>query len=291
MINRLIASLGLLMWLANFGYCQDDGILINVPKRVDAGNEFLMVISVPENYMQGISRLQIELPNGFTAKAKKIDNADFKMKDQKATFQWLNFPINKIVEVSLSITVVNTIEGYFVIKGVADWISRNEPLHANINPKVLTVNKSSNDEGEFIIRQNETKISYDDFESVGVACIRQVPYLKDDEIIVNLLVSKGDFNRYGKIQEKIPVGYKIENIKSHNAIFVYNQRQQLVKYMWMKMPDEAKFIVSYKLIPEKGIDDSNPFIIYGAFHYAVNNQTKTVDIQERGIDLGGFKTN
>lgn len=31
---------------------------------VDYLNEFLMVISVPENYMKGVARLQIELSEG-----------------------------------------------------------------------------------------------------------------------------------------------------------------------------------------------------------------------------------
>lgn len=285
MIKIFVIFFSLIFGLVSQTIAQNDGILINAPNNVKSGDEFLMVMSIPENYMQGVARLQIILPDGFTAKVKKTENADFKFKDQKATFQWLSFPVNRDIEISLSVSVASTIEGYFVVKGVANWINSTEPLHANIYPQVITVLKGETTEDDLLARLRETKITYDDFESEGVACIRQVPFEKNGEVIVNIMVSKGDFNRYGKVQERIPSGYRVENIKSHNAIFVYNERQNMVKYMWMNMPSTSKFIVSYKLIPVKEIDDSNPFIIYGTFYYAVNNQTETVDIQERGIEL------
>lgn len=277
----------LLLFIAEPLLAQEDGILIIAPTEVRAGNEFLLIISLPENHMQGVARLQIELPNGFTAVAKKTMNADFKFQNQKATFQWLSYPKNQVVEVKMSVTVATQLEGYFVLKGVANWINSTEPLRSNIYPQVITVLTSETTEEDLLNRQENTKITYDEFTSEGVACIRQVPYEKDGEVFVNVMVSKGDLSKYGKIQEKIPPGFRVENVKSHNAIFVFSERQNLVKYMWMNMPSTPKFIVSYKLIPLEGRDDSIPFLIYGTFYYAESNMTQTIDIQERGIELEG----
>jgi len=285
MVRIILVIGGLLMLFAGSVLGQEDGILINAPKEVKAGNEFLMVISLPENQMEGVARLQIEFPNGFTAVAKTNMNADFKFVNQKATFQWLKYPENQIVEVKMMVTVAPTLEGYFVVKGVANWIKSTEPFRANIYPLVIAVVPGETSESDLLASQEKTKVTYDEFKSEGVACIRQVPYEKDGEIIVNVMVSKGDLDKYGKIQEKIPVGYTVENVKSQNAIFIYNERQQLVKYMWMNMPSSPKFIVTYKLIPQQTIDESVPFLIYGIFYYAENNMTQTIDIQERGIDL------
>lgn len=267
---------------------QDEGILINMPKQVQAGNEFLLIVNIPENYMEGVARLQIDFPNGFTPVAKETMNADFRFKNQSARFQWLSYPENKIVEVRMSVSVAPTLEGYFVLKGVANWINSTAPQRGEIYPQVITVNAGVTTEDMLMARKEETKIDYKEFKSEGVACIRQVPYEKDGDVYVNVMVSKGDLNKYGKIQEKIPVGFKVENVKSHNAIFIYNERQQIVKYMWMNMPSSAKFVVTYKLTPTQEWDDSNPFLIYGTFYYAENNMTKTVDIQERGIELDKF---
>jgi len=264
---------------------QDEGILISTPEQVRAGNEFLLIVSIPENHMEGVARLQLELPNGFTASAKATMNADFKFQNQKATFQWLSFPKNQEVEVKLAVQIAPTIEGYFVIKGIANWIISTEPLRSNIYPKVITVLPGETSEEELQASNEKTKITFEQFKSEGVACIRQVPYEKNGEVIVNVMVSKGDLNKYGKIQETIPNGYRVENVRSKNAIFVYNDNQKTVKYMWMNMPSESKFVVTYKLIPDSKIDDENPFIIFGTFYYAENNTTQTVNIQERGIEL------
>ncbi|MFA6402398.1 MAG: hypothetical protein WCX31_12365 [Salinivirgaceae bacterium] len=282
----LIIAIALLMISSLFS--QDNDILISMPKEVKAGNEFLLIVSFPQNHMIGASRLQLQLPNGFIAEAKKNENADFKFENQKASFQWLSFPQDQIVEVSMSITVAPTMEGYFVVKGIANWISNKESLRTNIYPQVITVRAGDKNENELQKSFEKTKFTYEEFNSAGIACIRQVPFEKNGEVIVNIMVSKGDLNKYGKIQETIPVGYKVENIKSQKAIFVYNEKQNIVKYMWMSMPDKPKFLVSYKLIPTEAIDKSNPFLIFGTFYYADNNKTFTIDILERGIELEGY---
>ncbi|MBI9068800.1 MAG: hypothetical protein JEZ09_16005 [Salinivirgaceae bacterium] len=282
MMKSIITLVGI--FLGSILFAQED-ILINIPEKIKAGNEFLLVVNIPANHMKGISRLQLVLPNGFNATAKETMNSDFKFEDQKAQFLWLNYPVDEELEVTLGVTVAPTIEGYFVIKGMANWLQNNEPLRSNIYPQVITVLAGDKSEDELLSNVEKTKFSYEQFSSEGVACIRQVPYEENGEIIVNILISKGDFNKYGKLQEKIPVGYEVENVKSHNAIFVYNSKQKLVKYMWMNMPQKPKFIVTYKLKPTAEIDESNPFLIYGTFYYADNNKTIPVDIQERGIEL------
>lgn len=264
-------------------FAQGDEVIINTPQKTKAGNEFLIVISVPANKYQGVVRLNFELPNGFSANSKKKANADFEFSNQVASFKWLKFPQNQVVELSMTVTTQPTIEGYFVIRPKVSYLKNNEPVRNDLFPQIITVEPGEFSETDWQEHIDETKVTFEEFKSEGIACIRQVPYLEQGEVVVNLLVSKGELNKYGKIQEKIPEGYKVENIRSKNAIFVFNQSQNIVKYMWMSMPEQPKFVVSYKLTPIKDIDDDQPFIIYGSFYYAQNNKTERVDIQERGI--------
>jgi hypothetical protein len=264
---------------------QGGGITLNIPTEVRAGSEFIAVIGIPEGALHGIARLDIKLPNGFEAKAKRTENASFKFTDQRASFQWLKYPENQYVEISLSITTAPTVEGYFVIKGTSQYLKDNETVKSEIFPKIITVQPGDQTVEDLLAQQEQTKVVYNQFKSEGVACIRQVPYLLNDEIYVNLLVSKGDLNKYGKIQELIPVGYQVTNLKSYNAMFVYNEKQRTVKYMWMNMPDKPQFVVTYKLTPIEGETTNDPFIIHGTFTYNVNNKTLSVNVQERGIEL------
>lgn len=283
---RIFLLLGLLT-LNIISQAENQDILINAPKEVVAGNDFLMIVSIPANYLEGISRIEFEFPNGFEAKVTNSSNADFNFSDQVALFQWLTFPTNEEVEISLTVSVAPTIEGYFVIKGLGSYLRHDEPVRVELFPQIIAIQPSDVSEMEMIQQNELTKITFEEFHSEGVACIRQVPYLEDSVVVVNLLVSKGDFSKYGKIQERIPVGYDVVNLKSQNAIFVYNAKHRLVKYMWMNMPVKAKFVVSYKLVPTKDINEDEPFLIYGEFFYADNNKTTTVNIQERGIELSG----
>lgn len=269
---------------------QAQKITLNSIDKIEAGREFLLSISIPSNLMNGISKMEIELPNGFKTELRNKANASFKFENQIATFQWLKFPEDTEIEISLNINTPPNIDGYFVIKASAYFFKANEPIKINVEPKVILVIKNATISEKTLLEQKEkTLISYKEFKSEGVACIRQVPFVKNNEVIVNLLVSKGDFNKYGKIQERIPMGYKAVNIKSHNAMFVYNKKKNIIKYLWMNMPGKEKFIVSYKLIPLKEIDDSNPFLIFGDFYYSDNNQTKVIEIKERGIELSNVE--
>ncbi len=109
---------------------------------------------------------------------------------------------------------------------------------------------------------------------------------ENNEIIVNLLVNKGDLKDFGKIQEQIPRGYNAISIKSKNSIFTY--KNSIIKFLWMNMPPEAQFTVSYKLVPEGTIPDDQAFLISGTFSYAESERTKTINIAERNVDLSSF---
>ena len=132
MKRKILTIISFLLLINLFGQSQE--ILINIPEKRKAGNEFLLVVNIFENHMKGIARLQIELPNGFSAVAKKSMHADFKFEGQKAQFVWLNYPENKEVEVTLGVTTTPTIEGYFVIKGMGSWLENNEPIKSQIFP-------------------------------------------------------------------------------------------------------------------------------------------------------------
>lgn len=286
--QKIIAVL-LLIFSINISL-QAQKITLSSINKIEAGKEFLFTVNIPSNSMSGISKIEVELPNGFQTEWRNKANANFKFENQVATFQWLKFPEDSEIEISLNITIPPNIDGYYVIKANAYFFRIGEPIKINIEPKVILVIKNDAVSEKTLLEQKEkTLISYKEFKSEGVACIRQVPFIKNNEVIVNLLVSKGNFNKYGKIQETIPIGYKAVNIKSHNAMFVYNKKKNVIKYLWMNMPEKEKFIVSYKLIPLKNIDESSPFLIFGDFYYSDNNQTKVTEIKERGIELSNVE--
>jgi hypothetical protein len=68
--------------------------------------------------------------------------------------------------------------------------------------------------------------------------------------MVRLLVNKANTEKFAKIEENIPIGFSAEAIDAKDAIFTF--KDQKAKFLWMNLPPDPRFIVSYRLIPEDG---------------------------------------
>ena len=257
---------------------------LNIPESANAGDEFLVELTLNKGDIEGFARFQQELPVGFTAVARQTANGEFKFEDQKVKIQWMRVPFDRVVVVSYAIQVAPTISGTFNFEGKFSYIENNNVQTITTAPKTITIIGDEIAAGT--AEQAQTTYSYQNVSLKNIDCIRQKPFLNENnEIIVNLMVNKGDLKDFGKIQEQVPVGYKAESIKSKNSIFTF--KNSIIKFLWMSMPPENQFVVSYKLIPEGAASDQ-AFLISGTFSYAENERTKTINIAERAVDLGTF---
>jgi hypothetical protein len=119
-----------------------------------------------------------------------------------------------------------------------------------------------------------------------IACIRQTPYASDigNEYIVNLLVNKGNKEKFAKIEEKIPAGYTAVDMERKDAIFTFKEGS--AKFLWMNLPADPYFIVSYRLIPDNGLG-KNPSL-QGKFSYLEEEKTMVIDIMEDRSDFNNL---
>ncbi|MCK4662089.1 MAG: hypothetical protein KAT68_04445 [Bacteroidales bacterium] len=256
----------------------------NIQSEVKAGSEFTVLINIKKGELENLARFQMDFPAGFTPIPIRSANGDFRFENQVLSIQWMKLPFEEQFSISFNVKVAANVEGYFVLKARFNYIENNKMNKIQLYPHIITVIPLDISDDELIISKQEN-IDVTDIVSDEISCIRQKPYLSvDNEIIVNLLVTKGNLSKFAKIEEQIPVGYKAVSIKSKNSIFVFNINSQIVKFMWMNLPPDPQYIVSYKLIPINEITD-DAFIINGTFIYAENNTTKTIEIVERNINL------
>lgn len=268
------------------GIAQDKvDIAYIIPEKVEAGSEFAVNVNIRKGNLSGIARFQMDFPNGFEVIEKKSANGEFRFQDQSLIVQWLKLPIEDQFDLSFTVKLNPGIEGFFVLKGGFHYIAGNEKKLKELYPHILTVSPTKGEENSAIITVEQNLYDVSGIVNDEISCIRQKPVLDvNNEITVNLLITKGTLNKFGKIQEQIPLGYKAVNETSQGAIFVFNQKSRIVKYMWMNMPVESQFKVTYKLIPIEDISNE-PFIINGKFLYAENNTTKEVNVVERNIEF------
>ncbi len=280
--------LGIISILMLFGLVGESvSVSLNMPDSAQSDSEFLVEVTIRKGDVEGFARFQQKLPNGFKAVARQTANGEFSFVDQKVKIQWMKVPLDKELVVSYAIQVdPATPSGSYTFDGSFSYIQDNSVQVASAasrNLQVIADESSLNlaNQQNMVIQKGDVQVNLK-----TVDCIRQKPYLNENnEVIVNLLVNKGELNGFGKVQEQIPVGYRAESIKSKNSIFTY--KNHIVKFLWMNMPNgsgDDNFVVSYKLIPEGEIPDEE-FQIVGTFSYAESDRTKTINIAERSVDL------
>jgi hypothetical protein len=118
----------------------------------------------------------------------------------------------------------------------------------------------------------------------NVRCIRQTPYFIDqgNDMRVNILVNKGSTEKFAKIEEVIPDGYTAEAINPRDAIFTF--KDNTVKFLWMNLPPEERFVVNYRLAPDDGVGKTE-LPLKGTFSFILNGSTQVIDVVQREADL------
>src|SRR5690606_19436931 len=65
-----------------------------------------------------------------------------------------------------------------------------------------------------------------------------------EEFTVELIINKGEVGGFAKLQQELPEGFTATAIENKNASFTFSD--QKVKYIWMALPSENEFKISYK---------------------------------------------
>jgi len=258
----------------------DVTLKMDAPNQVNAGSEFVVEITIDKSNIEGFARFQQELPSGFTAESIDNGGADFTFEMQKVKFLWLILPSNEEIKIKYNVKVDNTVSGDFTIKGLFSYIDGEQKL-TDLEPFKITVIPS--DEVTENTNQNAKN-------QQGITVKRQEPFVNSKgEVIINLLVNKGDLpaDQFAKVQEKVPEGYQAESIDTKDAIFTYKNNE--VKFLWMTLPAEQEFLISYKLVPNSG-NASADLAINGSFSYIKDGVTQTVDITETSEYLADNNT-
>ena len=127
------------------------------------------------------------------------------------------------------------------------------------------------------------------FECPSFSCYRQKPFLtrSGDGWIVNLLISRGKIEKLARLKEVIPVGFIAENIQDANAIF--SCKSGITKFLWMTLPEDPLFVVTYKIIPEAGqkLRDGS---IEGYYSYMDYGSSIRIPVIEKDINLANSQS-
>jgi hypothetical protein len=265
-------------------------IKMDVPSEVKAGTEFEVRITLNKSDLEGFSRFQQSIPSGLEAISGTSANADFTFSDNRLRLIWLRMPNQDEVTVIYKIKVDPRLKGVFDLGGQFSYIDNNERKSIDVAAKTINILPSPDIDPALIVDISEfekkvvPRVSTVPQEAANIACIRQKPYAgtSGEEYIVKLLVNKEYTKKFAKVEETVPEGYTAVAQETKDAIFTF--KNQTAKFLWMNLPADPYFTISYRLIP-KNQAKLDPPRMKGTFSYMVEDKTISVDIVDRDVDL------
>lgn len=274
---------------------QGGGIAVDIqaPAEVLAGEEFIVNVTINKGDVNTFSRLQQILPAGLEAVSDESANSSFSFDDKKVRHIWLKMPEEQVLSLSYKVIADERLAGNFDITGKFSYIDENERRSINVLGPNITINPNPNTDPSQVIDIADYERLMSPYDIANetepqIACIRQAPtYDKtSDEYIVELLVSKERKERFAKIEERIPHGYRAEAIDDHDAIFTFKNNK--AKFLWMNLPSSSLFTVKYKLVPDVKMKKGPE--ITGEFSYLEEERTQSISIIETGESIAPVET-
>ncbi|MCC6839275.1 MAG: hypothetical protein IT230_03875 [Flavobacteriales bacterium] len=120
--------------------------------------------------------------------------------------------------------------------------------------------------------------------SGGVSISQDLPARMDPgtEVRVTVTVNKEQISGFAKLQIDLPPGMRATAIETRGASFTFADGK--AKFIWMALPAQPSFKVSYTLSADAGINGSFP--IGGRISYIEDNERKTADMPPSTITVG-----
>lgn len=262
---------------------------LSAPAEVVAGSEFEVQVSIQKGDLESFSRLQQTFPAGLTASSQESSNADFSFEEKRVRLIWVRMPSENEFTVAYKIKVDERLVGTFDIKGKFSYIENNERKSVTVESSPIVILPSPNIDPAYIVDINDYEqmvIPYipPALASPQVACVRQMPQPEADGYVVNILINKETKEKFAKIEESIPAGYTAVNVDPKQAIFTF--KGGTAKFLWMNLPAEPYFLVSYKLIPQSSSTPAPQ--LKGQFSYLEGEKTISIDIKQTEQDLANL---
>ncbi len=301
----LFNTIALMMYQLFFA----DGITVTqkAPASAKPDTEFTIELTVKKGSTTGFAKLQQELPNGFTAVEDKNNGASFTFNNQVVKFIWMSLPNDQEFKVSYKVKVAEGVSGDQTIAGTFSYVTDNTKQTADINSVTIAVSgdgsatasnttnttSTGNDQTTSTTGNDQTTTSTTGNDQTATTastntssgdgsfnCVRNAPATAAGEFVVELTVTKGNLGGFAKLVETLPTGFTASAIESAGATFSFTD--QKVRYIWVSLPTQPEFKISYK-VKVKGISGDN--LIDGTFSYIENDETKKFTVPTSSISI------
>ncbi len=273
---------------------QDVEISIDHPDRVNAGENFTVTVTIKKGSLTDYSRFSQDLPLGLTATNVSSPNADFSFDEQRVRIIWLKLPEASEIAVSYLVSVDARLQGTISLGGVFAYVVADERKFLNFDEqKPITIVPSNSVDQALIVDVqdfrggkapvNTQTTTVSTVSGPFAMAVRQKPaLLNSGGYLIHLLIDNPPGSKYAKVEESIPSGYLFEQVNSSGGIV--SDALSSVKFIWMKMPEQSEFEVTYRLVPKQNEPQGN-MLIEGLLTYTDGNENREAEIVEVDVAI------
>lgn len=128
-----------------------------------------------------------------------------------------------------------------------------------------------------LIAATATAISFSAFsQDVRVTTNMPAESEAGKEFSVEITVDKGDVSGFAKLQQELPAGFTASSDNVAGSTFSF--KEQKVKFLWMSLPADKTFKVSYKVKVDASVIGNQ--IFDGSFSYIKDNETQKATLRD-----------
>jgi hypothetical protein len=270
------------------GLFTSDIVLIenNTPAMIAPGVKSEVSVNVRKGDVQGFSKLELTLPDGFIATPGEIKGASFTFSGDKAKFVWMNLPEEEMFTITYFIESEPGVQGAYEIKGTFSYVKQNKREDAYIPTRTIVVKQDAPTGVEAALAEAPTvRVEAPVLE---MSCERRIERLSDNEYLVRLKVNNNKIVGFGKILEILPDNCNTNRDNDGGAVIT--QDANSIKFVWFEVPVASTFEVSYRVMC---ISDGTVPVIRGQVSYTENGNPFTVDVvqMEAPADLSPVAAN
>lgn len=272
MVSQLFVVFNVLALLIfEFSIGQDIEVTHNLPAQVENASEFSVDLVFKKGKLDGYGKFTMELPEGFTAEMVDTRDGSFTFQNQKILITWLELPKEAEFVVALKVKVAADLNKSFDVSGKFSALDGNDKINYQIPTHQILVGTLPGEEGA-----NDPVV-------VNAGCTRSVVQTGPGEYEVSLTVEKEGLSQFAKVEEYLPEGAEASVVENKNAVF--STVDEKAKFVWMKLPEDDIFTVSYKLKVDGEVPEFEK--MEGKFSYLQEEDTKKQEIPTSEVQLSG----
>jgi hypothetical protein len=288
MKSLLLVSSFLVVSIASLLSPSEINVTFDSPSSVSVGETFIMDIEINKGDISDFAKLQLSLPEGFTAELFEGKEGTFTFYDQKIKLIWISLPPEEKFNVKIKIGCDTSLVGDYTFKGKISYVLEGERKNKELTSPTITINQKPALKSPTIASNKiNTELTSGNSASTNttkLSCTRSfdaVDIKPGETFLVTLTVEKSNVSGVGKIIENIPDGFTAQETTNNGAIF--SQKGNEVKFLWMTLPSDKRFTVSYKVMVDKSIDGNK--VIDGKMSYLNGDITKETLIDGTSIKI------